>query len=68
MPLEQQEKMLDEEEEEEMEGCEQQGITTTSSNMARPSLASNNVTLFVPDMDDFARMAMTASTPFTGQF
>jgi hypothetical protein len=52
MPLDEQEKMDEEEE-------ERQSI------MARPN---SNVTLFVPDMDDFARMANAASTPFTGYF
>jgi hypothetical protein len=55
MPLDEQDKMEEEEQ-------QQQQHT-----LARPNIPSTgNVTLFVPDMDDFERMAQAASTPFTG--
>ena len=61
MALEEQERLLDEEERMEAEACPGKAATTGSSNMA-----AANFTICLPDMADFARMAKTSSTPFTG--
>ncbi len=53
LPLDDQERLLDEEEEKE-----------SNPALAKPS--SNNMTIMLPDMEDFERMAKTSSTPFTG--
>jgi hypothetical protein len=55
LPLAEQERLLDEEEEKESEAAA----------LAKPS--SNNMTIMLPDMEDFERMAKTSSTPFTGR-
>jgi hypothetical protein len=52
LPLDEQERLLDEEEEKE-----------SNPALAKPS---NNMTIMLPDMEDFERMAKTSSTPFTG--
>jgi hypothetical protein len=54
MPLEEQERLLDEEEEK-----------SEKESLARPSMA-DNVTMCLPDQGDFERMAKASSTPFTG--
>jgi hypothetical protein len=54
LPLAEQERLLDEEEEKESEDAA----------LAKPS---SNMTIMLPDMEDFERMAKTSSTPFTGE-
>jgi hypothetical protein len=54
LPLDEQERLLDEEEEEK------------ESNPALAKPSNNNMTIMLPDMEDFERMAKTSSTPFTG--
>ncbi len=60
LPLAEQERLLDEEEEEEKE---------SDAALVKPSMVgnNNNMTIMLPDMEDFERMAKTSSTPFTGE-
>jgi len=65
MPLEEQERLLDEDERRQEEEMHQFQPPPPKPSMARPFAA--NQTIALPDEDDFERMAKMSSTPFTGK-
>ena len=69
MPLEEQEKLLDEDEkrQEQVFKSPRAGKVKTVNKPDLPRPFAGNQTIMLPDEEDFERMAKMSSTPFTGK-